>query len=51
MRLFSFVLLVLAGCLAGRPQTAHEVRPAYLQIDEVAPRTYDVVGGRRSCRG
>jgi hypothetical protein len=42
-RLFGLVLLVIAGCLAGLPATAHEIRPAYLQIDEVAPRTYDVV--------
>ncbi|MFO1151080.1 MAG: HupE/UreJ family protein [Alsobacter sp.] len=42
-RLFGLLLLVLAGCVASLAAIAHEIRPAYLQIDEVTPRTYDVV--------
>lgn len=42
-RLTGLVLLVLQVCLAGLGASAHEIRPAYLQIDQVAADTYDVV--------
>ena len=42
-RLALIALLALEGCLMSLAAGAHEIRPAYLQIDEVAPYTYDVV--------
>src|SRR5438105_397900 len=39
-----FVLLLLSGFfLSGAPASAHEVRPAYLEIDETAPNRFDVL--------
>lgn len=37
------LLLLLAICLLGERVEAHEIRPAYLQIDQVDSDTYDVV--------
>src|SRR3984893_5407177 len=44
MRHTLFVLLALLGAaLPGREALAHEVRPAYLEIDESAPNRFDVL--------
>lgn len=38
------LLLALAGSLlCGRPAIAHEVRPAYLEIDQTGPSTYTAI--------
>ena len=37
-------LLLLVWCVASAPSaTAHEVRPAYLELRQIAPDTYDVL--------
>lgn len=38
-----FCVLVLAWIAATGAAWAHEIRPAYLQVDEVLPSTYDVL--------
>lgn len=37
-------LIVLLGwlCLALQPASAHEVRPAYLELKEISPGVFDV---------
>lgn len=42
-RFIPFLLLVIASCLFSHSAQAHEIRPAYLQIDQVDADTYDVV--------
>lgn len=41
--MFARTLMVLAMVFAMTPALAHEVRPAYLQIREIEPSTYDVL--------
>lgn len=36
------IALAVVTCFFGFAAAAHEIRPAYLQIDEVAPHEYDV---------
>lgn len=43
MRRLLLVLAMLGGLLAGRPTAAHEVRPAYLEINQTAPGAYAVI--------
>jgi hydrogenase/urease accessory protein HupE len=40
---FCVLLLVLASISVPRPTTAHEVRPAYLEITEIAPDRYQLL--------
>lgn len=42
-RLLALVFLLLSCCLAGNMAQAHEVRPAYLQIDQLSPDSYQVL--------
>ncbi|WP_217626429.1 HupE/UreJ family protein [Alloyangia pacifica] len=41
LRLFSILILCL--CALAPEARAHEIRPAFLQIDEVAPQRYDLL--------
>lgn len=42
-RFLCAALLAMSACLFGVAAAAHEIRPAYLQIDEVSPHQYDVI--------
>lgn len=42
-RLWTLILVALAFILGGGVAVAHEVRPAYLEIRELAPGVYDVL--------
>lgn len=37
------LLLLVAGLVLARPCAAHEVRPAYLEIDQTAPTSFKVI--------
>ena len=39
--MIGLLVLILASLLASQPALAHEIRPAYLQVREVEPETYD----------
>ncbi|THD59897.1 HupE/UreJ family protein [Phenylobacterium sp.] len=43
MRRLLAALALLFGLLAGRAAFAHEVRPAYLEIDQTGPSTYTAI--------
>ena len=43
MRRLHLLITLLLGAWLGAPALAHEVRPAYLEIRETAPDTYDVL--------
>ena len=42
MRFFCCLLLFLAASVA-LPLSAHEMRPAYLEITEISPETYEII--------
>ena len=42
MRLVA-LLLALTAALFAQATQAHEVRPAYLEVRQIAPETYDVL--------
>jgi hypothetical protein len=42
VRRLALALLILAATALGRPAAAHEVRPAYLEIEQTGPATYQV---------
>lgn len=41
--MMQFIVLLICLCLAPAPAFAHEARPAYLQLQQVDARTYDVL--------
>lgn len=43
MKRLLLALLLAVGLFAGRPAAAHEVRPAYLEIDETASGAYTII--------
>lgn len=43
MRALTWIACVLFSCIPLSPAVAHEVRPAYLDIRETEPETYDVL--------
>ena len=38
-----WLLLLALGVVFARNASAHEVRPAYLELRQIAPDTYDVL--------
>jgi hypothetical protein len=43
MKRLLLALALICGVLAGRPASAHEVRPGYLEIDQTGPGAYTAV--------